>query len=122
MSHPPVFTSTSPHLFDHSADQYALDYSFGKDQPFAVFALMYCMWCGKKYAVAPQVGFWVLFPYESHGDMNSIVGRVSGDWPVCIDPKCVSSQGAAKNLTVLASHAVVTSEGEWLNLGRRVES
>lgn len=121
MRQSPIYLSASPHLSDHSANGHALDYTLGGKHTAAIFSIMFCAWCGKKYAVAPQPGMWVLFPYEGHGAWESNIGRVTGDWPVCIDPECVSNQGTAKILTVITLAAVVTKEGEWIDLGRRVE-
>jgi len=117
MRQAPIFTSTSPHLGDHAANQYTLDYTLGGSQTAAVFSIMFCSWCGRKYAIVPQPGLWVFFSYEGHGGVP--FGSVASDWPICIDVGCA---GVGKPLTVTSLASIVTSEGQWLHLPRGVES
>lgn len=75
---------------------------------------MFCSWCGRKYAIVSHAGLWILFNYESFGTV--LFGSLASDWPVCVDVGC---SGVGKVLTATSLASVVTSEGQWLHLGRK---
>ena len=110
----PTYISSSPHLGDYSANQYALDYTLGGKYNATVVAIGYCVWCGKQYAVAPVPQGWVILDYYSLA--ASILGIVSAEKPACISVQC---QGAGRVLDWYSVASVVTGDGQWIHLGRK---
>ena len=111
-----MFNSTSPHLGDYSANQYALDYTLNGEHPASLFVVGECHKCFTRYAIVadPLTSNLWMFDYETHA-RPPLLAEVSSEKPVCINPKC---RAALLDITSLAS--MVTRDGMWLKLDKRV--
>ena len=108
---PPIFKTASPHLFDNSAETYALDYSLGGKQQEAIVAVGYCPVCKKRYVVAAQPAGWAIMNYESKAQL--LLAMESTDKPICVEPRFI---GMNVELEWQSIASIVTSEGQWLHL------
>lgn len=115
---PPIYLSASPHLSDHAANSHDLDYTLGGKHTAAIFAIGHCSYCNTKWAIAPQPAGWVMLDYAQRASWPPLA-TIAGARPLCITVGC---EGLGKELNYLSIASVVTSEGQWLDLGRLVMS
>ena len=106
-------TTASPHQFDHSVQTYDFNYHLDGKMFAGIYLLGFCAWCGKKYSILAQVNSWILYHREAGGDITNPIAQIAGTRPCCVKGDC---KGYGEDLTVTSHAAIVTSEGEWLNL------